>query len=106
MGWRLVALLLFFVFAAAADQVTMLWHDARDTSRVLRLVALSMLLESLGWVATWFAFVGEDWRIAVVSILGSGVGTAFGFYHVRRKNRNAIVLSAPCPEASCCPPPL
>lgn len=85
-------LALFFVFAVAADHLTMLWHAAKDNKQPVKLVGISMALESLGWIAIWFALSGdEDPWIAAVSIAGSGCGTALGYCRVARQNRNTVV---------------
>lgn len=94
----------FLASAIAADYLTMLWHRARDAGKLWRLVSLSMLLESLTWAAMWVALVGEDWTIAIVSIVGSGIGTRLGYSRVAANNSQPVVESAVCVPAVCCPP--
>ncbi len=79
---RIEFLGLFFLLAAAADALSVRWHVAREKRDVGAMIALSMVLETLTWVPIWFALTFNDWRIAAVSIAGSGVGAALGM--VRR----------------------
>jgi len=82
MRWEFLALFLFL--AAAADALSVRWHVAREKRDVGVMIALSMMLETLTWVPIWFALTYADWRIAAVSIVGSGAGTALGM--LRRTN--------------------
>ena len=69
----------FFILAAAADWLSCLWHYARESGSRARGMLLAMLLEGLGWLPIWFAITLEDPLVAVVSIIGSAVGSAVGF---------------------------
>lgn len=78
-------LLLFFLLATLSDVATVHWHSAREADRIVATSALSVLLECLTWLPVWFALSEDDYRIAVVSVVGSAVGTALGMARVRRK---------------------
>jgi len=82
-------LALFFVMAAAADTLSVLWQNARERDAILALGGLSMALEALGWLPLWFALMRQDMGIAIVSIAGSGVGAVLGAWQVRRSQRRA-----------------
>lgn len=70
-----LTLLAFFVLAAATDWVSVKWHGAREQKRAWRTAILSMVIEGMNWLPVWTAIQMDDWRIMVVSVLGSGVGT-------------------------------
>lgn len=77
--WRDLSLLaVFFLLAAGADWLSVAWQSAREHRQPWRLSLISMSLEALTWLPVWFALTLEDWRIALVSIAGSGVGAAIG----------------------------
>lgn len=78
-----VILVLFFVFALAADFLSVLYTRYCDTGKIITVVVIAMSLETLGWIAIWFAIVGEDWRIAAVCVAGSGAGSTLGMLRSR-----------------------
>lgn len=91
----IIALLaVFFVLAGCADFLSIRWQEAREAGNALRLAVLSMTLEALTWIPVWFALTLEDWRIAAVSILGSGIGAAWGIRQI-----------SPSPRKQCTVPP-
>jgi len=76
-------LLAFFALAALADYGSVWWKHYHDEGSALKVALGSMALEAIGWVAIWFAIVGEDWHIAAVSIIGSGLGGVIGMKHLK-----------------------
>lgn len=84
----------FFVLAAAADALSVRWQEARERREVARLALLSMVLEALTWLPVWFAITAEDWRIAAVSIAGSGLGAAWGMRRSTQTLPNARDISS------------
>lgn len=102
----MTSLALFFALAAVADWVTVLWHSEREKGHVFRTAGLSMVLESLSWLPVWFALQLEDYRIAIVSILGSAAGTAFGLFRINRKDGNPVEEIPLPPVSPSCPPTL
>lgn len=95
----MILLLLFFVLAAAADWFSVLWYEAREHRKVGRLALLSMAIETLAWVPIWFALTSGDYRIALVSIAGSGAGAALGLARVTRQKSNPVVDAGATPPA-------
>jgi hypothetical protein len=102
----MLAILAFIAFAAASDYLALLWHRAREQRQLVNLLAISVLMESLGWAALWFALVREDRTVALASIAGCAIGTTLGYCRITADDSDPIVQSAICPEASCCPPSL
>ena len=76
-------LLGFFTLAAVLDVLSCQWHRARERGAVLVGSGLAMLLEGLAWLPLWVAIQTDDFRVMIVSVLGSGVGTAIGLRRVR-----------------------
>ena len=68
----------FFLLAAAGDWLSVRWHEAREARRVGRVVGISMVLEVLTWIPILALVIAEDWRIAAVSVAGSGAGAWWG----------------------------
>jgi hypothetical protein len=101
-----LAILAFIAFSAASDYLAILWHRARERRHLASLLAISVLMESLGWAALWFALVREDWTIALASIAGCAIGTTLGYYRIATDDSDPIIQAAICPQASCCPPAL
>lgn len=66
---------LVFVFAAATDVLAVHYHAAREAGRAGRAAVVAMLLEAASWLPIAVALETGDWRIAVASVAGSGVGT-------------------------------
>ena len=74
----------FFILAAIADYLTCLYHDNRERDNIWTTSSISMGLETLSWIPIWFALTQENVWIAIVSIVGSGVGTAIGLKKTRK----------------------
>lgn len=90
---ELIILIGVFVFEILGDYLSCLWHDARESGKIWTQTLISMILGALNWIPVWFAITLEDWRIALISVLGTGLGTALGAFSVRRKNRDAVIQS-------------
>lgn len=67
-----------FVLAASSEWLTLLWHRARERRYVTRVVAVSIILETVSWIPIWYAIVYTSWEVAAASIVGSGLGAALG----------------------------
>jgi len=83
--WLLV---IFFLLAAVADVFTVWWHRCRERGHIIGTVLISLVLETLSWAPIWWALTQSNWKIAAVSIIGSGVGTATGMLRFRDKHRS------------------
>lgn len=57
------------------DWLSCKWLQARDDKNLKRTTYLSMIIESLNWIPFWFLIKYEDPYIAIIYIVGSGVGT-------------------------------
>lgn len=79
-------LILFFVFAAVSDFLSVLYHEAREHLRKKTASVYAMMLETLTWLPVLAAIeAGEGWQIALACVLGSGVGTYRGVARVAAK---------------------
>jgi hypothetical protein len=88
----IVVLAVVFLLSAATDWLGILYHRARERGHRWRGAALSMLLEGLPWIALYFA-ITEDYRVIIASVLGSGVGSFFGFPKVQAPLQAPRVVS-------------
>ena len=75
---KTVLYIAILIIAAVFDYASCAWHRARESKRIFAQTMISMSLELLHWIPIWFAITEEDWKIAGVSILGSGLGTWLG----------------------------
>lgn len=76
-----MALLTFIgavLVAAAADVLSIRWHDARERRQVRRAVALGVALEVANAVPVAAAVALSDWRLLAAGVIGSVIGTAWG----------------------------
>lgn len=89
---------LTFIVEALGDYLSCMWHDARENGRIATQVVISMFLQALTWIPIWFAIQTEDWRIAMISIVGTGFGTMLGALRVKKRKAvkdRAVVTDAP-----------
>lgn len=70
--------ILFLFLGIAYSRLSCAWLDARDRGSRWAAVLIDMGMDTLAWLPVWFALTTEDWTIAIASIIGSGLGTAWG----------------------------
>lgn len=80
-------LLGFGALAVASDWLSCVWHRAREQRKVYLGALVAALMESLTWLPLWFAIEWNDFRILIVSVLGSAVGSIWGFRGQTQKKR-------------------
>lgn len=90
MFFAMQALLIISIFLGveiASEILVVVWHDWRERGREFATPVLSMVLQSMSWAAGWFAYVDQDWRIVVASVVGSGVGCWLGIRRIKRTQK-------------------
>jgi hypothetical protein len=81
-------LLLVLVFELIGDYLSCMYHHAREREHIPAQVVISMTLQGLTWVPIGVAlYTGSTLYVALVSILGTGIGTLLGALHARARKR-------------------
>lgn len=79
-------IILFFLFAAISDFLSVLYHEAREALLPVSASVYAMILESLTWMPVLAAIqAGDGLPIALACVAGSGVGTYRGVKRVAAK---------------------
>jgi len=87
----ILLLAIFFATEAAADFLSILFHDARERRDATRLGVYAAVLGVFSWLPVWFVIATNDWRIAAASVLGGVAGTLLGLTRLDREQDKPVV---------------
>lgn len=89
----LVPILILCVVAVLTDWLSVVWHHARETHRITRMVGISAVLELFTWLPLVYAIEFSSYWAAGASIAGSVIGSTIGGIRYARSTK-AVVVNA------------